>query len=354
MATSEDTTSSDARVDHDQRLSELLDWVTRHIETAQSENELIEIIERVKAFDGVLRFKHIHKKTLAVASFLIAIIIGSYHYATYHFLSSPIWMIVGAFGLCSLGLVIYMWRKSSNIRSLAERLYQYDILLDNHLRELKSELPSLKKELFTDYVEFDRGNYSRDIPDAYEGYYQGKTHAFHYHFYHFHFVDERTVTRKDSKGNTKTRKVYDHYDRYGITLAFRFVSQLAVTSKAPRSLKGERYKPASIQFNRTFKVVANTEMTAARFLKPAIILACEEAAGTFKSLNLEFNQQAGLCMSFENSNILVSRQQYDFMSPDKFIAEIEKTNILPELNKALVFIHTLMVHSDNNFKKDGE
>ena len=59
-------------------------------------------------------------------------------------------------------------------------------------------------------------------------------------------------------------------------------------------------------------------------------------------------------MSFDNKKVISGVQQYDFSSADGFIAEVENVTPLPELRKALEFIHTLMVYSDNNFKKDNE
>lgn len=339
---------------HDQRLSALLQQVSHDIEAAQSKRGLIEVINRVKAFGGPLKFNHHRLKLLAAATGIIALLTGIFSDDIFYQWNLSATPVVIISGVCTLGLIVYMWRKSASVRASAERLFLRALLFDNQLQELTSGLPTLQKALFADYFEFRRGNYSRTISAAYAGHYQGDTHAFAYHFYHFHYVDEREISETDGKGHTRTRKVYNHYDRYGIALDFRFIRQIAIIRKAISGVKGERYKPSSNQFNRLFKVTAETEMAAAHFLKPAVVLACEEAATGFKALNLEFNQQGGLCMSFDNKKVISGVQQYDFSSADGFIAEVENVTPLPELRKALEFIHMLMVHSDNNFKKDNE
>lgn len=355
MSTSEQTQSGGIlTTPHDQKLTALLQQISQKIEAAQSKDDLIAAISQVKAFDGPLKFKHSRYKLLALICALIAAVTGFFAdeiYLQWLHSATPFTIF---FALCTVGLLFYMRRKSASVHSLAKRLYLRALLFDNHLRELTSELPLLESRLFTQYFEFRRGNYSRKITAGYEGNYQGKTHTFDYAFYHFHYVDQRTETETDSKGNTKTRTVYDHYDRYGIALDFRLARQLAITSKAIGGFKGERYKPSSNRFNRLFKVVAGDEMTAARFLKPAVVLACEEAADHFKALNLEFSGDAGLCMSFDNNKVVSGEPQYDFNSSDGFIREVGEENLLPELHTALDFIHTLMVFSDNNFRKDNE
>lgn len=342
---------------HNQRLKALLEQAALDIEAAQSEGPLVAVIERVKAFDGPLAYHFVWSKALMIVPCVIAGLMSLIHIVT----ASPsisseflmtIWLPCGAI---ALGSFMYMSGKNGRIRKLSERLYMRNMLLDNHLRELGAELPVLQKRLLTDFFELRRGNHSRQLKAGYEGHHQGHTHAFTYHFYHLHYVDRRTEEYTDSKGNTETRTIDTHFDRYGIVMPFEFVSQMAILGTRVDGLKGISYQPSSNRFNRLFKVKAGTEMVAARFLKPTIVLACEEAASRFKDLNLECNAQAMLCMSFANGEwISGTRQKYDFKTPDAFIAEVKEHTVLPELHTALDFIHTLMVYSDSNFQKAGE
>lgn len=170
---------------HNQRLAALLVQVSQDIEAANSQDGLIEAIEQVKAFNGPLAFNHRGLKCAVAAALIAALLLGGYAYYVYRHLSEPTVVLMVVLGLGALGMSIYMWRKSSRIRALAERLYQRDLLFDNQLREMGDDLPELEKRLFTDFYEFNRGNYSRELSAGYEGQYQGETYGFSYFFITF-------------------------------------------------------------------------------------------------------------------------------------------------------------------------
>lgn len=350
----ENTDTKSSLGSHNKRLRALLLQTEYDIHAAQSQEDLIAIIERIKAFNGPVAFQHnwVKRLTITLATFALIIIISSI--STFGTLHQGALILLIVLGIFEILLIIPVWQKKSNIRSLAKLLYQRDLMFDNNLREVSAGITQLETRLLSNFVEFRRGNYSREVMTAWKGNYSGTTHSFSYHFYHFHYVDEHTQTYTDNKGKNHTRTYYRNYDRYGICLPFNFVSNVLITGDAFPTHRGSSFKPASNRFNRSFQVSADTELTAARFLKPAIVLACESIADDFKKLNLEFNSDAGLCMSFENSMVISREQKYDFSSPEAFIAEIRERNELPELAKALEFIHTLMIHSDSNFKKETE
>lgn len=333
--------------EHDRNLSEFIQKISLAVETAQTKDELISVIDQVKAFGHPLRFKHSRYKLLAVITSFIAIVTRLFSdkiYALWNYSTIPLYVFLT---FCTIALIFLMCREDVDVQSISRRLFFRATLFDNNLKELTSEFATIKSRLFKSYCEFKRGNYSRSITEGYTGHYQGNTYAFDYIFYHFHYVDKRTERKTDSEGHT----VHYHYDRYGIELNFRLVRQLAIASELFCGFGGKRYKTSSNHFNRHFKVITGDEMTAARFLKPAVVLVCEEIADKFKGLNLEFNKQGGLTMSFDNKKVLHRRRQFDLNYPDEFIHEISEKNSLPELYAALDFIHTLMLFSDNNFRE---
>ncbi|WP_375709322.1 DUF3137 domain-containing protein [Escherichia coli] len=201
----------------------------------------------------------------------------------------------------------FMCWENVDVQSISRRLFFRALLFDNKLKEITSEFVPIESRLFNNYCEFNRGNYSRSITEGYTGRYQGNTYAFDYIFYHFHYVDKRTERITDSEGRSTFQTFHYHYDRYGIELDFRLVRLLAITSKSIYGFDGKRYKTSSNRFNRHFRVITGDEMTAARFLKPAVVLVCEEITNKFRELNLEFNKQGGLIMSFDNKKVLTKQ-----------------------------------------------
>ncbi|WP_140920611.1 hypothetical protein [Limnobaculum xujianqingii] len=336
---------------HNQKLSALLTSVKEKVNAAQDQQQLIDAIEQVKAFGGPLKFNHGKRYAVAIVAVLAGLIIAGIQWYQYRHLSSGTTILLVLLAITAIAMMVWSWRKNSSIGNLADELFQQDLLFDNGLQQVSVEPEAAASELMSRFHEFNRGNYSQEIKALYQGHYQGKEHAFDYHFYHFHYVDKRTTVTTDSKGRPRTRTTYDHYDRYGIYLPFIYVSNLALVGKSVSGLSGSIYKPASNRFNKLYRVVGDSEMTAAKFLKPALVLACEDIAATMSELNFEFNPQAELCMSFRDSDVITLQRSSDFNAPDDFIQLIRQHNKLPKLKAALVHIETLMVYSDSNFRK---
>lgn len=340
--------------EHDRKLSEFLQQISLAVETAQTKDELISVINQVKAFGSPLKFKHSRYKLLAVTTGFVATVTGVFSdkiYAQWNYSTEPLSVL---FAFFTMTLIFFMCRENVDVQSISRRLFFRALLFDKKLKEITSEFVPIESRLFNNYCEFNRGNYSRSITEGYTGRYQGNTYAFDYIFYHFHYVDKRTERITDSEGRSTFQTFHYHYDRYGIELDFRLVRLLAITSKSICGFDGKRYKTSSNRFNRHFRVITGDEMTAARFLKPAVVLVCEEITNKFRELNLEFNKQGGLIMSFDNKKVLHKTRQFDLNYPDEFTHEVSENNSLPELYAALEFIHTLMLFSDNNFKEGNK
>ncbi|WP_159566144.1 hypothetical protein [Budvicia diplopodorum] len=338
---------------NNKKISELLATVRKQVDSAQTELDLIGAVEQIKAFGSPLKFNHLIIHIIGGICGLIAILLGAYQYLAFGKFDVNIMIFMAILAIAVVATLIYVWYKNQLITDLESTLFNKDLQLDNRLTKIQVDAEEYAHQLGIRFNDFNRGNYSREIYALYQGIYQGKEHAFNYHFYHFHYVDKRTTMTTDSKGRPRTRTVYDHYDRYGIYLPFNFISNLALISKSISGVSGYNYKPASIQFNKIYKVIAESEIAAAKFLKPAVVIASEEIANVFSEVNFEFNEDTELCMSFSDDDLLTLTRTCSFKNPDEFIQEIRKVHTLPKLQTALEHIHTLMAYSDNNFRKSN-
>jgi hypothetical protein len=257
------------------------------------------------------------------------------------------WFAGGAV-LTSLVFAILIYVRRDKINSLSDALYKRDVYLDNAWQTKEYHGKRLAAELGQQFSEFRRGNHLREISWLVKGHFQGPEHQFEYHAYNFHYVDRRQVTTTDSKGRTRTRTVYDHHYRYGLYLPFEFVHDIAIYSSWFGSLFSASYKPASVEFNRKFKVKAQNELVAAKFLKPAVVIEIEDMGKELSELNLEFSSSGHLCVSYAQ-NICSWKRQYGLDNPEQFLREIEGDQTLTRLHNTLNRIHTLMRHSDSNF-----
>lgn len=311
------------------------------------------LMDSVKQFPGSYQF---HYRSYWVSLAMIAIV-GSaltfYDWQRLQHMQGSSWLLVAvsvAALLLVLGLMIYPWQL---LRSVSARLLQQDALLDNDIKPVSFHSPALTRELLSRFNEFHRGNYRREVKALYEGRFDGDEYAFDYRYLHFHYVDERIVieTYTNSKGQVRTRrrKVYDHYDRYALIMPFQFVRDVAVVSFANSLLSGSTYKPASNRFNERFRVIAGDELTAAKTMKPTVVVALEEVGELLSKPNLEFNGSADLCLSFADNDMIKTPSKVTLSDFTAFIEAIEGQQSFAKLQRTLQSIHYLMTKLDNNF-----
>ena len=329
-----------------QQLQVFLTSLENKISRAQNRDELTAILQMVKSFGRPLKYDNTHYWYSLLAAALVAGL--SLFYLYYNPETAVAMWLIGLAGITALVFAVLIFSRRSKIDNLSDALYQRDVYLDNNWQDLPFNGKRLAAQLAQQFNDFKRGNHLREIQWLVKGHYKGQEHQFEYHAYTFHYVDRRQVSSTDAKGRRRTRTVYEHHYRYGLYLPFEFVKGIAISSSWFGSFFGSSYKPASTEFNRHFKVNAQNEMVAAKFLKPAVVVEIEDLGKELSGLNLEFSSLGQLCMSF-SSNICKWQRQYGLDEPDAFLREIERNQKIPLLQQTLQRIHTLLRHSDNNF-----
>ena len=332
------------------QLATFLQSLRTQIYHAKTREDLRHVLHTVRSFGRPLCYNNTSYWLGFSMGILLGLLAILYAYWYPNSVSAP-WLI-GAGGLTSVIFAVLIYMRRSKVNDLSDALFKQDVYLDNNWQSVPYHGKKLAAQLSRQFSEFKRGNHSREIEWLVKGTYQGTDHQFDYHAYHFHYVDQRQVTStiRDSKGNVRvtTRTVYDHFHRYGLYLPFRFARNIAITNSWFGGFFSSSYKPASVEFNRKFKVSASDELSAAKFLKPAVVVEIEDLGKALSGLNLEFNAASELCISFEQ-NICQWQRQHGLDEPDAFLQEIEGDQKLVTLQKTLERIHTLMRHSDNNF-----
>lgn len=378
------------------KLKKFFDDIDSDIDSAKYQDDLISIIQKVKQCDMPLRYDYTLPYFVLGLLLTSATVLLSLKYYFYQNINTNgILLLIAIFAIvfinlivavlvrkkniafiCGMGLfwlfsqsfegiqthmivltvifaisctcvIVFIVNRKNTLKNLATEIFEKDTLFDNALKPVPFDPTEKAEQLGKCFHEFKRGNYSREIKSLNSGSYSGNEHMFDFHCYNFHYVD-RT---KSSDNHAK----YNHYHRYGIYLSFKFVSNLAILNQPISTINGEKFRSASNKFNKLFSVKAETEIIAAKFLKPAIVIAIEEITQEFSELNFEFNSDAQLCMSFSNKDLLLSsnKRQYGLDDPDNFINEIKMSQKIPKLEKALEHIHTLMKYSDNNFLENN-
>jgi hypothetical protein len=332
---------------HNKTLAATLALVKRRSDKLTSKAELLQLLDKLAALPQPLAYRHLPLWFSSAG--LVAAAAGCLW--LYHYLVELTWLpAIGwtLLGLSLLPLLVIGWRYAS-LKKLGRQLYWHNALLDNQLQLLRPGQWPDSRSWQQQFAEFDRGNHKRGFKQIIAGHYAGAEHQFDYHYWHFHYVDRRTVTSTNSKGQLRTRTEYTHYDRYGLMLPFRYVQSLFICAFVPNGFTGEKYQSDSGRFNKIFNVRAKEQMQAARFLKPAVVVALEDLAGQLRQLNLEFSADGMLCISFANADLLDARPPCGLEQLSRFRQSIEQATALPKLQQTLASIHQLMRHSDSNF-----
>lgn len=349
---------------HNKQLDALLAQVRTVVKAAREERDFAKAFSLLRNFKtsvGPIRYDNSRKWYALAATALLGAGFGLVAYldpTVQERLGDAIFLIGGGFAIAIITLLCLIGGANSAIGEISDLLFLKDVYYDNRLAQ--QDIGDGSRELYERYHrefgEFrNRGDENRYISSQVRGSWTGDAQTLdtlEYDYYVFHYVRVYyvPVTRKVGKSTITTmeRRTQTLY-RYGILLDFPFVKGLAVTSSGGSYDYAQGYQPTSEAFCGTFGVGADSSHVAARFLKPAVVLAFEELATHFSGLNVEINREGRMNIAFSDSDVLHLERQNSIAEPEAFEQEVMSHLGLPKLRHLLQFVRTLERHSDNNF-----
>lgn len=253
--------------------------------------------------------------------------------------------------LVSVTFCIWMWLSlRANWREhLSDRIFLLDALFNNNLKEVKFSSRDKINSLKQQFREFERGSGSQELLQLCEGEYQGEEHQFAYRLFHFNYFITKNKTVSDGKGGYETKTEHVYYDRYGILVDFPYASDVCLDSSKKLKQEDGAYVTESHEFNDIYNVLTGDELTAARFLNPAIIIKLLDLNKSFFDPTVEISRDGRLCISSE-SKLITPKRKHCLANPTAFHAEIAGHTELVKVKQILDVAHDLMRLSDNNFK----
>jgi hypothetical protein len=335
---------------HNKDLKALLENVDSAAKAASNNSELLDAVKMVKDFNAPIKFEHTYHYIFSAIS-LILFSLSLYWNIVVTQSPEPLQITISAvmFFLVVTPLIMVMLN-AGNIKSLSDYIFRKDSLQDNNMEEigLDHEIFTYLSDNFKD--EFSRGNHSREFIRGYSVK-DDKDEVF---LYKFKYVNSRqeTYTSTDSNGNTSvhTRTVYDNFYRYGVVTKFNHAQSIEIKSSGSR-MNPIDFKPSSISFSDNFKVGAIDNIAAARFLKPAVVIAIEALDDNTSSLNIEIDEKGLMCISCSNSDLFNanSDRKYSIADVEEFYDEIAGFTEFSRLESVYGCIGQLKRHNDKNF-----
>ena len=270
------------------------------IESESSNQDLSRIFTRVSRRTPKIRFDHTRCSMGVGGSFLLVIFAFSLPWSGAALLLIPAVVIGGISG----SLILSRDERLSRISKKLQALYEANLM------QLEAEVfdPEDKaNELGSNYFEFQRGDYSREVLSLHSGLSAGDTADIPYQVIQFHWVDMRIVTRvtTDEKGNRveKEEEVFDHYYRTALLAEIDIQIDAYIQSYHCESM-GVRWTTTSRRFNGIYKVHGESEIVLAKLLKPALVLLLEQLAAEYADLNFEFCPDGTMLISMRQTHLL--------------------------------------------------
>ena len=200
------------------------------------------------------------------------------------------------------------------------------------------------------FVDFNRGNYSQDVEWGKEIDFHSEAGLLRASVVYHHYVDRRTETYTESDGKggtrTRTRTVYDHYYRQGVILPPLNKTTRLVLSESRLSKRwSQSFMPASREFEKNFRVQADSQFDAAKFLEPAVVVACEQLGNKLKNLTIEFAHDGSLLINQHNTNLLNPAMDHDITNPVAFKEELLNDTSLFTVNSIFGFVNQIIRHT---------
>lgn len=338
---------------HNAELRNLLKRIDHKVSSAVGHPDLMEALNLATEFGAPIKFDNKTPAILAIVLAFISICAAAY---VFFIVKTPsqmeIILLVMLFIATGLSFA-FIARRNQSVTKLSEAIFHHDLLLDNNLQRMPTE--HYIHWLQNQFDGFSLGNHANEIHKRYEGLFEGEEHRFKYQYFHYHYVTKRVeedpASFQRGRHGRRSRTVYDHYDRFGIIVPFDSVKGVKLSRRGFSLFGGSGYRTASNAFNKLFNVSALSEMMAAKFLKPRIVVEFEQICKKLQVVSYQFNNAGELCFVFKDKDLVWAKRRYGLESIELFVREIEGFTHLPKLNMALTHIHTLLKFSDNNFSE---
>ncbi|MEN5255120.1 hypothetical protein [Pseudomonas protegens] len=320
----------------DQALLRLLNDCRVRVVRAQSNTDLLEVLDRLEIFPGGLEFDHVQAITLLVlafASLAVALLMDG--------MGGMFWVFLA---LCFFSYYVSKGA-SGSLTDLAASIVRKCVMFHHGLSESDSSADWRLKRLNNEFSDYQRGNERRHIQDSLLGVYQGARQSLAFEYHHLQYVN----SRQERGAGGSYRTVYDTYNRYSLVLDFPWVTEITVRSSPLEvSLAGQPFKTGRDDFDQVFVLRGNDQACCEHFARPAILDLLMELSRHLYRVNLEFSSQGRLCLSFDNADIIAHADPGSLSDLAVFRERIKAGIELPKLYSLLELVHQLAQLHDSH------
>jgi hypothetical protein len=246
--------------------------------TAKTPADIDKAAEAITSFSKQQKYQFNH--TFAIIALFFAALMAILSYWGQMDLSyqDRIWLRLAA-GVSAIGAIAVIWLRYSTVKKAGDLLYVRAVAIQAGIvRDYEYNGKEYWRQLKALFPIFKCGDEGQSITKRY----LGGVDSTPFTLFEFKYVDVSTSTTTDSNGSTRTSKSKTTKYKYGVLVQFSDFNYLTLNSKRFQA----RWDSASRSFNKLFKVGALTEMHAAKFFEPKVVLAFTDKFNFVKSLDV--------------------------------------------------------------------
>jgi len=305
-------------------LKEHLGELKAHTITAKSKDDINRVAQHISQFSKRSAYSFNH--SLAIAGLGLAVLSILLSFWTQMNLSydQRIWMRIGGF-IVGVACIANMWIRIISIKSIGDQLYVRAVAINAGMeRDYAFNGNSYWQELKTIFPLFNCGDESQSITKRY----LCGVDSTPLTLFEFKYVNVLTQHTTDSNGNSRTSKTKSTHYKYGMLVQFIDFNYLALNTKR----FDIKWDSASRTFNKLYKVRCASEIQAAKFFDPKVVLAFTDKYNFIKSMDV--NAQSVACFELPKDVFPTQVKKPSLRKPEDFVKKLQQPARIPMLEDA--------------------
>jgi len=292
--------------------------------TAKSKDDIGKVAQQIIRFSQTSTYKFNH--TLAIIGLGLTALLVLLSLWTQMDLSNEqrIWMrIIG--GAIGVFCVVSIYLRFSSVKKVGDQLYVRAVAIKAGVeRDYEYDGRAYWEELRSIFPLFNCGDESQSITKRYIGGVDNTPFT----LFEFKYVNVTRSTSTDSKGNSRTTESRSTHFKYGMLVQFTDFNYLSLNTKRFTS----KWDSASRAFNKLFKVRCTTEMQAAKFFDPKVVLAFADNFGFVKSMDV--NSQSVACFELPKHVFPTQIKKPSLRNTKEYVQQLQNPASIPMLENA--------------------
>lgn len=229
----------------------------------------------------------------------------------------------------ALATIASIWKRYASIKSVGDQLYVRAVSINAGIeRDYQFNGKAYWRELKATFPVFDCGDEGQTITKRYIG----GVDATPFTLFEFKYVNVTTHYSTDSNGNSRTTKARNTQYKHGLLVQFEGFNYLTLNANRFST----KWDSASRTFNKLFKVRCASEILAAKFFDPKVVLAFVDKYNFIKSMDV--SSQSVACFELPKSIFPTQVAKPSLRQPDDFVKQLKTPVKIPllESSKELV------------------